>query len=65
MSDLENRSFFAHFCSFALSKERKSDRFFCSFEKSEKRAMAHLLFLQDRMSKRLVNRSFEKSRNER
>jgi len=55
MSDLENRSFFANFCFFALFerakeqspflllflKEQKSN---CSFEKSKKRAIAQSLF---------------------
>jgi len=80
MSDLENRSFFANFCSFALfdrAKERllflslfleeqKSDRSFGrSFEKSEKRAIAHLLFCKERQKERSLIRSFEKNRNER
>jgi len=73
MSELENRSFLALFCSFALFeraneqllflllflKEQKSDcSFRRSFEKSKKRAIAHLLFCKERQKERLLIRSF-------
>jgi len=73
MRDLENRSFFAHFCSFALFaranerslfssfflKEQKSDRSFCrSFEKSKKRAITHSLFCKEQQKERSLICSF-------
>jgi len=62
---LENRSFFPHFCSFALLlflKERKSNHpFVVLFKRATKRAIAYLLFFKEQMSERLLNRSFEKS----
>jgi len=71
MFDLENRSFFAHFCSFALfdrakersliSKERQKSN--CSFALFQ-RAIAHSLFFKEQLSERSHNHSFEKSGNE-
>jgi len=72
-SNLENRSFFAHFCSFDLFeraneqlfflslffKEQKSDRSFRrSFEKNEKRAIAHSLFCKEQQKEQSLTRSF-------
>jgi len=48
-----------------LKRAKKSDCSFALLQRATKRAVAHLLFLKERMSKRLLNRSFEKSGNER
>jgi len=53
---------------FALSlflKEQMSDRSFALSKRATKRAIAHSLFKKSKMSKRSLNRSFEKSGNER
>jgi len=46
MSDLENRSFFTHFRSFALF-ERAIALFVTLLKRVIKRAIAHLLFFKD------------------
>jgi len=47
MSDLENHSFFADFCSFALFERAKERLLIRSFEKSNKRAIALSLFCKE------------------
>jgi len=47
-----------------LKRAKKSDRSFAPLQWAPKRAIAHLLFLKEQMSKRLLNRSFKKSGNE-
>jgi len=43
ISDLENRSFFAHFCSFAKS-DKKSDPLFALFKRANEQTIAQSLF---------------------
>ncbi|MBM3939226.1 MAG: hypothetical protein FJ333_11325 [Sphingomonadales bacterium] len=50
--------------SFAKSAEKR-DRSFALLQRATKRAIAHLLFLKEGMSELSLNRSFEKSGNER
>jgi len=50
--------------SFAKSAE-KGNRSFALLQRATKRVIAHLLFLKEQMSEQSLNRSFEKSGNER
>jgi len=50
MSDFPNRSFFAHFCFFAL------------FERAKERLSERLLFCNERMSNKSLNCSFAMSK---
>jgi len=61
MSDLENRSFFAHFCSFALF-ERAIEQAIAHSLFCNERAIAHSLFCNEQMSDKLLNRSFAMSK---
>jgi len=69
ISNLENCSFFAHFCSFALSlflKDRKSERaitlFITLFERAKEQSLFLSLFLKEQKNDCSFGRSFEKSK---
>jgi len=53
------------FLSLFWKEQKKSDRSFALLQRATKRAIAHSLFSKEQMSERSLNRSIEKSENER